>query len=175
MPTLEERITRNKEVLDKTLKRVKDEATIYTRRAGRERFLYTAFSGALAVLAVATPALVTYQSQVDNPTISLVAILVSAVAGAGTALQATFRWGERFRRTRLTALELDELASATQLQEHDILDSEDKPKVFQKVYELNQSAARQLQAILRRHTEAEVALVTQPAEPPRPALEPGAA
>jgi len=93
MVTTQERINRAAEILTETLKRAEQEATTYESRAARERWLHQSFSAALAVLAVAAPAVVTYQTQVQNTTLSIIAIVVTAIAGAGTALQATFRWG----------------------------------------------------------------------------------
>lgn len=166
MATTDERINKAREILDQTLTRVEKEAGTYEARAARERKLHQCFSAGLAILAVAAPALVTYQSQVHNPTISMIAILVTAVAGAGTTLQSTFRWGDRFRRTRLTALELSELVSITRLRKQDMPDQPDVVKSFQQFYELNQAVAKRLQAIVRRHIEAEVSLVSPPTSLP---------
>jgi len=161
---LKERVDRQLRVLDATLLRVRQEAKNYNTDAKRQGQLHRGFTASLAVLAVATPALVTYQTQGKNSSgwLVLIVILVTAVTGAGTALQGVFRWGERFRRTRLTALELDELCSATELKRQDIEDTDDAVKVFSQISELNHNSAIRLQAILRNHIEAEMALVAPP-------------
>lgn len=84
---------------------------------------------------------------------------VTAFAGAGTALQSAFRWSDRFRRAKLTALGLFELHSATQLERQDIEDTDDAVKVFSKISEMKQRAARSLRTIVRNHIQAEVALI----------------
>ena len=157
------------------MQRIQKEAARYETAAKHEGFLHRSFTAGLAVLAVAAPALVTYQTQQKEAKyFAVVVILVTAVAGAGTALQGVFRWGERYRRTRLTALELRELDSATGLDRQDIEDTEDPVKVFAKISELNQRAATRLQAIVRNHIEAEVALVALPTreDPPKDTQKP---
>jgi Protein of unknown function (DUF4231) len=164
MAELKDRIEGQLKVLDETLDRVQKEAERYNTDARRQGLLHRGFTASLAVLAVAAPALVTYQTQAKSASgwLVLVVILVTAIAGAGTALQGVFRWGERFRRTRLTALELDELYSATQLKRRDIVETDDPVKVFSQISELNHNSASRLQAIVRNHIEAEVALVAAP-------------
>lgn len=164
MAELKDRIDRQLEVLDATLSQVQREAGRYDTDARRQGLLHRGFTASLAVLAVAAPALVTYQTQAKNSPgwLVLVVILVTAIAGAGTALQGVFRWGDRFRRTRLTALELGELYSATRLKRQDIEDTDDPVKVFSQISELNHNSAARLQAIVRNHIEAEVALVASP-------------
>ena len=164
-----ERVKQLQAVLDDTLRRISHEAALYRHRAQNQRLYHTSFGATLAVLGVAAPALVTYQTQHQSATFQLIAIFLTGVVGAAGALQATFRWGDRFRRTSLTALALEELESNTQLARNDIFDTDDAIKIYQKAYELNVSSQKELQRIVRQHIEGEVALVSpKPEENPEP-------
>lgn len=163
MAELKERIDKQFVVLDATLTQIQAEAKRYENDAKRQEQWQRWSTAVLAVLAVLAPALVTYQTQnAGLEWLPFVAIGVTAFAGAGTALQSAFRWGDRFRRAKLTALELFELHSATQLERQDIEDTDDAVKVFSKISELNRSAAKSLRTIVRNHIQAEVALITSP-------------
>jgi hypothetical protein len=166
MASLEERNKNAEKIFDEMLDRVIKDEEAYRQRAAREKSFHWTFTAALAVFSVLAPILVTYQAQ--NKGFTLAAIVVAGIVGAGTALQGTFKWGEQFRRTSLTALELGELSSSAKLRKQDVLDTDDQVKVFQKLYELNQEMAKAHQAIIRRHIEAEVALVTQPPQNSQP-------
>ena len=156
----EEQVTRVIEFLDRTIQRVSDEAREHHRRARRERRYHHVFGTVIAVLSVATPALVTYQTQVAEPLFQFAAILLTAIAGAGTTLQATFRWGQRFRQTRLAALELDELESNTRL-ERDYIELEENPlERYHLARQLNESCHKGLLRAMRKQIETEVATVT---------------
>jgi hypothetical protein len=162
---IQDRVAKQLTTLDETLAGVKNEVAKYEADARREGSLHKAFTATLAVLAVAAPALVTYQTQTHGPAwLPFLVIFVTTIGGAGTALQGVFRWGDRFRRTRLTELELRELYSSVKLERQDIEDTDDPIKVYSKISALNQKAATGLQAILRNHIEAEVALVAPPTE-----------
>src|SRR5215210_5827077 len=131
-----ERVNKILDVVEKSLERIHAEAESFHRKADSERRYHTWFSAALAVLGVAAPTLVTYQIQSkDGSGLALIAILLTAIVGAASALQATFRWSDRFRRTSLTALALDELESSTRLELYDIRDTGDDMKVYHRAYE----------------------------------------
>lgn len=146
-------------VLDETLKRITEQAALYLRRAAWERRLHTTFSATLAILGVAAPTLVAYDFQTPPSTIKFVAIAMTAITGAAGTLQATFRWSDRYRRTSLTALALAELESSTRMALYDMSDTDGAMSV-DKAYKLNESAQQELQKIIRRHIEGEVAIVT---------------
>jgi hypothetical protein len=160
MTELEDRIAKQFAVLDRTLGQIHSEVRRHESDAKTQGQLHRWFTATLAVLAVAAPALVTYQTQnTGQAWLPFFVIGVTAIAGAGTSLQSAFRWGDRFRRTKLTALELSELYSATELERQDIEDTDDPVKVFSKISELNQRAAKALRTVVRNHIQAEVALI----------------
>jgi ABC-type multidrug transport system fused ATPase/permease subunit len=171
--TTDERVKGRISILNQTLSRIEKESKHYDSDARLQGIFHRTFTAVLAVLAVAAPALVTYQTQSKNAQTAIVVVLVTAIAGAGTALQGVFRWGDRFRRTRLTALELKELLTATELDKEDIEDSTDDLRKFAEIRELNDRAATRLQAIIRNHIESEVALVSQQTPPTPPKDPPG--
>ena len=155
-------------ILDQTIERIAGEARTYGMRVASERRYHTGFGAALAVLSVAAPTLVTYQTQTPGALFQIIAIVLTAIVGAAGSLQATFRWGDRFRRTSLTALALDELESTTRLERLDILHTRDDMTVYRRAFDLNESAQRKLQRIVRRHIEGEVAIVTQEGDKTKP-------
>ena len=168
MADVKERVDKQLRVLDDTVALIEGERKRYEAEALSQGRYHRVFTAVLAVFAVLAPAIVTLQSQQrDTPWLAVLAIGLTATAGAGTALQGAFRWGERYRRTRLTALELSELYSSVRMDRLDVEDTEDPIKVYSKISELNQRAAARHQAIVRNHIEAEVALTTPPADKSR--------
>lgn len=164
MKEITERNAKQLKILDTTLRQILDEAHRQEKDAKIQGWLHRSFMAVLAVLAVVAPALVTYQTQnTEIVGLPFIAIGVTAIAGAGAALQSTFRWSDRFRRAKLTSLELNELHYTTDREREDIEDTDDPVKVYSKICELNRSAAASLRTILRNHIQAEMALMA-----PRP-------
>ncbi len=164
---LEKRVSKSIEALDNTISRVTEEAKHFKILAVRQQKNHTAFRAITAILSVAAPALVTYQTTVESAPFQLAAIFLVGFAGASATLQATFGWGEKYGRTRLTALSLEELESDLQMAREDILDSEDKLKIYQKLRSLNEQASDKRKEIYRKQIEAEVQIVTKEESPPK--------
>jgi|CXWL01.1.fsa_nt_gi hypothetical protein len=154
-----DRVKRILGVLDKTLAGVQAEREKYHLRAEQEGRLHKWFSATLALVGVAAPAFVTYVTGEQGTGLRLAAILLTAIASATASLQTTFRWGDKYRRTSLTALALRELESTTQLSILELTDSIDELQVYKGAYTLNEAVERRLQKIIRKHIEGEVALV----------------
>jgi hypothetical protein len=161
----EDRTKKAIEILDQTISRIKDEAAVYERRAHRDRRTYAQSRILTAFLGVIAPAIVTYQIQ--NTAFQFAAILLTGLAGVAATLQATFRWGDSFGRTRLTALALEELWSNTELRKQALLDTDDLMRVYREAYELNDGASKEERRIIRSQIEGEVSMVREPQDQPR--------
>lgn len=142
------------------LQDVENEARDYRQRAYRLQWIHNVFSAMVAVLGVAAPALVTYQTQVDDPLFKLLAIILSAIVGASTALQATFRWGDQYRQTRRTAFDLDALKAKAEFQKQEIMETTDFVVAYRKMNELLGFCQRELIRIKQNHIESEEAITT---------------
>ncbi len=108
---VDERSRRQLRVLDGTLDRIREEANRYNRAKDHSAAYNRWFRSMLAILGVAAPALVTFQTQpvAQYWYVQLPVIAVIAIAGAAATLQNIFRWDERYRRTLLSSLSLYEL------------------------------------------------------------------
>ena len=164
---LQSRVEKATEALDQTIQRVSKEAIRFRRQASSQQRNHMWFKAITAVLGVAAPALVTYQTSVELAPYYLLTIFLVGVAGASATLQATFRWGEKYGRTRLTALALEEIESDLLMAKEDILDSDDKLKIYQKLRSLNEQASNKRKDIYRKQIEAEVQIVTMEEAPPK--------
>jgi hypothetical protein len=158
----EDRTRKAIEILDQTIKRIRNEALSYEQRAHRDRRTYAQSRIVTAFLGVIAPAVVTYQIQ--NTAFQLLAIVLTGLAGVAATLQATFRWGDSFGRTRLTALALEELWSNTELQKQALVDSDDSIRIYREAYELNDNASSEERRIIRVQIEGEVSMVREPQE-----------
>lgn len=158
-----ERTEKQLAILRLTTERIQKETTRYNRDRDRSRTASRFIPGALAVLGVAAPSLVTYQTQVDKPSGWLIAltILVTAIAGAASTLQAIFRWDERYRRTLLTSLALSLLESNTVFQREEIVATLNGADTDKRLRDLNRKARRDLLRIIREDVESEAKLVSQ--------------
>lgn len=164
---LKSRVEKATEALDQTIQRISKEAIRFTRQASSQQRYHTWFKAITAVLGVAAPALVTYQTSVASSPYYLLTIFLVGIAGASATLQATFGWGEKYGRTRLTALALEELESDLLVAREDILDSDDNLKIYQRLRSLNEQASDKRKDIYRKQIEAEVQIVTKEEEPPK--------
>ena len=160
-PESQDRIKSAIAALDQTIDRVAEDAKQYEVRAARQRNYHVIFRAVTAILGVAAPALVTYQTQVAGELFKLLAILLTGIAGAAATLQATFGWGESYGRTQLTALALRELESDMRMRKESALDTTDQMKKYSDVRGLNGSGYQRWQQIIRLQIETEVSIVTQ--------------
>ena len=168
---IQTRVEKSVLALDKTITRVAIEAKSFTSKASNQQRYHLWFKAISAVLGVIAPALVTYQTSVESAPYYLLTIVLVGIAGASATLQATFGWGEKYGRTRLTALALEELESDLVVAREDILDSDDGLKIYQKLRSLNEKASETRKDIYRKQIEAEVQIVTKEEEAPKLDLE----
>ena len=164
-----EQIEQQEANLQDTLDTIDSEAKTYRDKQRRNGIANTWFRAALAVLGVAAPSLVAYQTQVESrPLLVLLTIGLTALAGAAVNLQAIFSWGERYTRAMLTALNLEELSSDTKSIRQEILGVHDELYQLRELRRLNEDAAKILHSTIRENVQAEAKLVTQSALPAHP-------
>jgi hypothetical protein len=158
--------------LNDTIARIDAEVRAYKIKQRRNGAANTWFRAILAVLGVGAPALVTYQTQVEGePLLVLLTIGLTALAGAAANLQAIFRWGERYTRAMLTALNLEELSSNTKAAMQEILAVDDPIHRMHELRGLNEDAGKILRRTIRKDIQAEAELVTQDASPAQPQID----
>jgi hypothetical protein len=143
-----------------SLNDIKVQVSEYRKIANRNRRLHVGFATLLAVLGVAAPALVTYQTQVDNEWLKLSAILLTSLVGASAVLQATFGWNDAYRRSSLTALALDELQANAESQLTESLATTDRLASTIRLSELRTGLHREKRRILREQIEAELSIAS---------------
>jgi hypothetical protein len=157
--------------LEETTNRIDAEARAYKVKQRRNGAANTWFRASLAVLGVGAPSLVTYQTQVEGePLLVLLTIGLTALAGATANLQAIFRWGERYTRAMLTALNLEELSSNTKSVMQEITAVDDELFQLRELRRLNEDAGKILRRTIRKDVQAEAELVTQDASPQQPQM-----
>lgn len=170
--TPEERAQAVESALDSTLNAIRDKAQQYQQLAESQRRRYNWARAATVVLGVLTPTFVTFQTQYHASAkvaivLGIIAIAVTASTGIVTGLQAAFRWGEGFGRASTTSLELDELASATDLATLSLRSSPDHTLKHTELTRHREGALRQMHLIVRKYIEGELALVTEAERPPQ--------
>jgi hypothetical protein len=171
-----QQIAAEQQTLEGTLQRIEAEAQEYRKKEGRHGFANTWFRAGLAVLGVAAPALVTYQTQVEGePLLVLLTIGLTALAGAAATLQAIFRWGDRYKQAILAAINLEELSSNTKNVRQQIMAVNDDLYQLQGLKKLNEDAGNILRTTIRTYVQAEAELATQDIAPQLPAPEAAAA
>lgn len=143
-----------KEALDK----VEGDAKSYTKRSDRLNLLNIALRAATAVLAVAAPALVTYQTQVNAFGWQLAAILLTSIAGGAVGLQAAFALGERYRRSAMTVLALNELATKTRADINSIERDTRTEAKYSKLSERLKETYAKHSRIIRQQITGEIAI-----------------
>jgi len=90
--------------------RLLDDAGVREGRSRHQRAYDIGFRATTAILAVASPALVTYSTTPDVPhSFKLAAILLSGLAGAAATLQAIFAFQQNYVRNAIDALDLYEI------------------------------------------------------------------
>ena len=101
-----------REEVDQTALDIERRANDLGVRAVRARRFDTCFRATTAILAVAAPAFVTYSTQSDATAVyKLVAILVSAIAGAAATLQAVFGFRQTYIQFATAELDLRDVVS----------------------------------------------------------------
>ena len=158
--------------LNDTIARIDLEVRTYKMKQRCNGAANTWFRAILAILGVGAPALVTYQTQVEGePLLVLLTIGLTAIAGAAANLQAIFRWGERYTRAMLTALNLEELSSNAKAAMQEILAVEDPIHQMHELRGLNEDAGKILRRTIRKDVQAEAELVTQDVSPAQPHMD----
>lgn len=148
-------------VVRDTLDDVEKDRRHYCTRSQANKRLSIGFRASMAVLAVCAPALVTYQTTVQDKMFSLIAILLTGIAGAAATLQAIFNFGECYKRQRLLSLALEELHSNGNLDFEDAQREQDQMEKYHKLKKLNETLQAGRRRHVREYLEAEMALVTQ--------------
>jgi len=95
--------------IDDTIKRIESDAIVKEGRSSRQRAWDIFLRATTAVLAVASPALVTYSTTSSNELYKLAAILLTGIAGASATLQAIFGLQQTYVRNAIDALDLHNL------------------------------------------------------------------
>jgi hypothetical protein len=154
-----------KEIVEKTIERIKDAAKTEKRRSQWLRWSNNLFSFAAAILGVGAPTFATYflQTSTGKTWLKITAIVIVAFAGATTALLNTFRWGSRYGKSALAEISLQELASSTQLQ---LLEFEKGPpnEIREKLHLLNHDSQKKMFEILRSVVQNEAAVFSNAPE-----------
>jgi hypothetical protein len=157
-----EQIRVQQQNLEQTLERIDREVQKYRRKESRNGAANTWFRASLAVLGVAAPSLVTYQTQVEGePLLVLLTIGLTALAGASGTLGAIFRWGDRYTRSMLTAQALEDLGSKTRGLRQEILAVRDQPYQLSGLRALNEDAGEMLRSTINKYVQAEAELAAQ--------------
>ena len=160
----EEQAAQVETAFNSTLETIQREAKQYENLAHTQRSRYSWAKMATVVLGVLTPTVVTFQTQQSLPqfqfALGIGAIALTAFAGIVTGLQAAFRWGEGYARWTGTGLALSELAISLELESRPYKSTTDADLKKTKLDELYEKAIRQRHLIMRKHTEAEIASVT---------------
>jgi hypothetical protein len=167
----------SEQAIDTILKEIDREAQQFRDRAKGQERLNRYATAILAILAIAAPSLVTFVlakgGNDRNGRFVLFVVFVTAVGGAGNTLLGIFRWGERYRRSQLTGMELDQLSRSAKGRLWRIGLS---PPVKEKdLEELAEEVGTRYQEIIRNHIESETSLLPPPlpetpalVRPPRP-------
>jgi hypothetical protein len=112
----------------------------------------------IAILAVASPALVTYSTtQGIGPGYRLAAILLTGVAGAATTLQAIFALGSSYARSVTTALSLRQLIRDLRRDADTAFRQEDKVEAIGKIRSALDAAGLKSSEILWSAQRAQIA------------------
>ena len=134
-----------------TINEIKKEAAAQRRRARRNHLTHLVLLVITALLGVAAPILVTYQTVPGSSTaLQVLAVIVTALISVAATLQAALRLHERYRRATLTALDLDDLLAQAIAELQNVRAEEMDP-----FSELNMETRRELNRILRTDIEAE--------------------
>ncbi|MBI3194908.1 MAG: DUF4231 domain-containing protein, partial [Ignavibacteriae bacterium] len=159
MEQLEERVKKLFNILNNTIEKITSKAAEFNKRAREERFYHYLFSVLAATFSVLTPIFVSLENQVNERWFNFLTLFVSSVSAIVASIVTTFRWGEKYRQTSLTALELDELDSDTQLQRLNIEESGNTLDIYHKARELNEYSQRKIKKIIREYIEAEIKII----------------
>lgn len=138
--------------IDDTIGRIEKDATAKERRSSRERGWDIFFRTTIAILAVASPALVTYSTTagVAEP-YKLAAILLSGIAGASATLQAIFALQQNYVRNAIDALDLYDLKAQLQSNREEALRMGKDHDKYSKLNEaLNDATKRYKEIIIGR-------------------------
>ncbi len=103
-------ITSISKAIDGLLARLQNDASVREHRSSRQHTWDLVFRATTAILAVASPALVTYSTTAGVADFyKIAAIILSGVAGAAATLQAIFALQQGYVRNAIDALELYEV------------------------------------------------------------------
>ncbi len=171
---IKERIEKALALLGEAQKSLEVESNRYNSKARNSYWAYVVSRGLIAALGVATPVLVTYQTQNPGSRLGIFAILLTAVTGALTTVHAIFRWGDNYVRAKLTSLSLEELLASTRLKRYRIEDTPDQARAYQEAFTAIEQSHAEKQKIIRRQIESEISVITQEKEESRNALLPPA-
>jgi hypothetical protein len=164
-PLDQKRADMAEKALDATIKVIRDKAEYYRQLAHGQRRKYAVAKCLAVALGVLTPTFVAFQTQqsftAEQWTAKLIfglaAIALTAGAGIVTGLQAAFKWGEGFGRSTTANLQLDELAGSIDLQSLLYRTTPDHDIKHKELSRLHETAWRQMQQIVRGHTQSEIA------------------
>jgi hypothetical protein len=107
---IEQRIKKAHENVDQACASFEDTANKLSKSGTLARWFDTLFRSLTAILAVASPALVTYSQSVGHEAFQLPAILITGIAGASATLQAIFGFRQSYIRKASIALEIRTIA-----------------------------------------------------------------
>ncbi|MCF8367720.1 MAG: DUF4231 domain-containing protein [Bacteroidales bacterium] len=160
MDVNDQRIEKVKKLLIETIEEIKSQKTIFKRRSNKNRRRFFWFKIIITILAVIAPSLVTYTTQHNsNQLWAIIAICVTAIAGASATLQSILDFGDRFRREAITFLKLDKLFSSVNIKMEETEFISDVMEKYHRISQLNESARTELNSILRNHIESEIAFI----------------
>ena len=110
--TISESLTSISQKIEAAIERITRKAEVKELRGNQQRKLDIALRVAAAILAVASPALVTYSTTTSSSGgFQFAAIILSSMAGATITLQAVLGFQQNYIRDSLDALDLYELKS----------------------------------------------------------------
>jgi hypothetical protein len=142
-------------LLEETLAKIDREAVRFSRRANYERRNHYILNYMIMILSVLAPIMVTLQTQLDGTAWKVIAVVITALAGASATLQASFRWRERYRLTRMTALELEDLSSNTRAEQYRAYMNSTDQESFDQLVEINRRTRGTLSKVFRDYFHAE--------------------
>lgn len=135
------------DAIDQSLARLEKDATAKEHRSSRQHRWDLIFRATTAILAVASPALVTYSTTPNvGEYYKLAAILLAGVAGAAATLQAIFALQQNYLRNAIDALELYEVRAQLESDKDEALR---QPQDFERYAQLKVA----LNTASRRHKE----------------------
>jgi len=146
-----------KEALLESIEEIGMERMEYTRHAQWLKRLNGFFNVLVVLLGVATPAVVTYLTQLPNPdpSLTLKTIILVGVAAAVATLRGLFKWGEKYGFALMTAMKLRELESHARLELEEILHTTNDMMMYGRLSTLNRELQEEWTAIVRRQLVSE--------------------